>query len=132
MYSAKQPARFTPDAGGVRAQVAVAGHAVPAAPAHHVAFARDQFAGMKIDDIGADVSDLADEFMADRHGHGDGLLGPGIPIVDMHVRAADASAVDADQNVIDADGGLGDVFEPQAGLGVRFDECFHRVSRLIW
>ena len=110
----------------------IPGHAVAAAPAHHVAFARDQLARMKIDDIGADGGDLADEFMADRHGHRDGLLGPGIPVIDVNIRAADSGAVDADQNVIDADSGLGDIFEPQAGLGVRLDECFHRVSRLLW
>src|SRR5271165_1216994 len=120
------------DARGARTQLAAAGHAVAAAAAHYVAFARDQFAGTKIDDIGADLNDLANEFMPDRHRNRDRLLGPGIPVVDVHVGAADPCAVDADQNSIDAEGGLGDVFEPKAWRSVRLDECFHRISRLLW
>jgi len=87
---------------------------------------------MEIDHIRADGRDLPDEFMADRHGNRDGLLCPGIPVVDVHVRAADSGTVDTDENVVDAESGLGDVFEPQAGRGVRFDKCFHEGSRLLY
>jgi len=50
----------------------------------------------------------------------------------MNVGTADAGAEDPDQNVINAEGRLGDIFEPQSRLGVRFDECFQGISRLLW
>jgi hypothetical protein len=59
-------------AHGVRAQVAAAGQAVAAAAADHVAFAADQVAGEEVGHVGAGLDDPADEFVADRHGHGDG------------------------------------------------------------
>jgi hypothetical protein len=92
-------------------------HAVAAAAAHHMAFARDQLAGMKIDDVGAYRHDLADEFMADRHRDGDGLARPLIPIINMNIRAANSGAVDPNQNVVNAYRRLGDVLDPQSGLG---------------
>ena len=55
-------------------------------------FAGDDFAGVKILDVGADLDDLADEFMPDDERHGDGLLGPGVPFVDVQIGAADAGA----------------------------------------
>jgi hypothetical protein len=39
----------------------------------------------------------------------------------MQVGAADARALDADQNIVDADGRDRHVFKPQARLGTRFD-----------
>ena len=59
--------------------------------------------GWKSLDVGADLDDLADELMADDHRHGNGLLGPGVPVVDVHVGAADAGAQHVDQHVVDAD-----------------------------
>ena len=90
-------------ARSVRAQVAAPGHAIAAAAAHHVPFARDQLARVKIDDVGADFHDLADEFMADRHRDRDGLASPLVPIVDVNIRAANSGAVDPNQNVVNAD-----------------------------
>jgi hypothetical protein len=55
----------------------------------------------------------------------DGLARPIVPLVDVHVGAANARAVHADQDVVDADAGLVDVFQPEAGLVFAFDECFH-------
>ncbi len=59
--------------------------------------------GWKSADVGADLDDLAHELVADHHRHGDGLLRPGVPVVDVQVGAADAGAVHADQHVVDAD-----------------------------
>ena len=82
--------------------------------------------GKKSVDVGADgFDDLADELVADRHGHGNGLLRPVVPLVDVHVGAADAGAQHADQDVVDADFGDGDILEPQAGLALAFDQSFH-------
>ena len=44
-----------------------------------------------------------DELVADRHRHGDGLLRPLVPLVDVDVGAADAGAQHLDQHVVDAD-----------------------------
>ena len=90
---------------GVRAQVAPAGQAVPAAAAHDVALARDEVARAEVDDVAADLDDLADELMPDDERRRDGLRGPGVPRLDMEVRAADPGLVDPDQDVVDADRG---------------------------
>ncbi len=103
-YSANAPGPVDPDAAGVGAQVAPAGHAVAAAPAHHVALAGDDLARVEVDDVGPHRHDLADKLVAHHHGHRDGLLRPGVPVVDVHVGAADRGAPDLDQDVVDARG----------------------------
>ena len=59
------------------------------------------------------------------HRHRDRLLRPGVPRVDVEVGAADAGLAHADQDVVDPDLRLGDVLEPEARLGPRFDERLH-------
>ena len=54
----------------VRAQVAPAGQAIAAAAADHVAFAADDIAGEEIGHVGADLDDLAHEFVADHQATG--------------------------------------------------------------
>ena len=79
------------DAAGVRAQVPPAGHAVAAAAADDVALAaRRSSPGVIVVDVLADLDDLADEFVADHHRHGNRLLRPLVPFVDVQVGAADA------------------------------------------
>ena len=73
---------------------------------------------------------VADELVTDHHGHGDRLLGPGVPLVDMHVRSADAGPQDLDQDVVDADPGDRDPLEPQSGLGLFLHQGLHRFHRL--
>ena len=51
------------------------------------------------------------ELVADRHGDGDGLLRPVVPLEDVQVGPANAGAVDANEHVARADFGLRDVFE---------------------
>jgi hypothetical protein len=48
----------------------------------------------------------------------------------MQIGAADAGAAHADQDVVDAVRGLGDIFEPQAGLVAAFDQCFQAETSL--
>jgi hypothetical protein len=83
--------------------MAAPGEAVAAAAADDVAFAADDLAGEEVVDVGADLDDFADELMPHGHRHGDGLLGPGIPFVDVQVGAADAGLADLDEDVVDAD-----------------------------
>ena len=92
MYSANAPGRLTPMPLRVRAQMPPAGQAVAAAAADDVPLAADDVAGREVVDVGADLDDLADELVADHHRHRDRLLRPGVPVVDVHVGAADAGA----------------------------------------
>ena len=110
------------DALRMGAHVAAARHAVAAAAAHHVAFARDDLADLEVARIVAHVDDLADKFMADDHGHRNGLLRPFVPFPDMHVGAADGGAAHFDEDVVDAHFGLGAVLHPQAGFGLGLDQ----------
>ena len=119
------------DSAGEGAEMAAAGEAVAAASADDVAFAADEVAGLEVVDVGADLGDLADEFVADDEGDGDGLLRPGVPVVDVEVGAADAGLEDADLDVVDAGFGFGDVFEPETFFGARLDQGFHCYSLFI-
>ena len=113
------------DAEGVGAEMAAAGEAVAAASADDVAFAADELADGDVGDVGADVDDFADELVADDEALADGGAGPGVPVVDVEVGAADAGGEDADFDVVDAHLGLGDVLEPEAAFCAALDECLH-------
>ena len=52
------------------------------------------------------------------------LLRPVVPFVDVQIGAADAGAVDADQDVVDADLRFGNVFEPQPGSALLLTSAF--------
>ena len=130
MNSANAPLRLTPTPMRVGAEVAAAGEAVAAASADDVTFAGDDLADGEIGDVGADGDDLADELVADGEADGDGGAGPGVPVVDVEVGAADAGVEDANLYVVDADLGLGNVFEPEAAFGAAFYECLHSVRSL--
>src|SRR5262249_29253674 len=88
--------------------------------------AADQVAGAEVIDVGADLDDLADELVADDHGHGDGPAGPVVPLVDVDVGAADAGALDADQDVVDADSRPRHVLPPQRRLRLALTARFRR------
>src|SRR5271169_4735887 len=93
-------------ATGVRAEMPAAGQAVPAVTADHVPFAADNLPGEEVRHVRSDLGDLSDELVSDYHGHGNRLFGPLIPVVDVHVGAADRRALDADQNIVDPDLGF--------------------------
>ncbi len=109
------------DADGVAAQVAASGAAVAAVAAGDVTLARDAIARLEARDFAADLHDLAAVFVPDRHRHRDGLLRPGVPVIDVHVRAADGAALDADQDVVRAGDGFGDLLQVDAGSRASFD-----------
>src|SRR5262249_11305075 len=92
--------------------------------AHDVPFPGDEFTGFEIVDVRADLNDPADEFMADDHRHGNGAASPVVPVVDVGVRAADSGSKDADQDVVDSDGGLLNISQPQTRLGMGFRQRF--------
>jgi hypothetical protein len=105
------------------------GQTVPAAAADHVPFAADDLAGMKINHVRAHGDDFSDKLVANGHRNWDGGARPIVPVVDVDIGAADSCVSDADQNVVDADGGLGDIFEPQSGRGLTLDQGLQRLPR---
>ena len=115
------------DALGLGAEMAAACHAVSTASADDVALAADNVAGEEVVDVGADLDDFADELVADGHGDFDGFLGPVVPLEDVHVGAADAGVAHANQNVIDTDGRLWNVFQPKSFFCMALDQCFHEL-----
>src|ERR1035441_4182194 len=110
------------------AQMPSPGQAVTATPAHHVAFTADDVAGIEVVDVGANADYLADKLMSNHHRHRNRLLGPVVPLEDMHVGAADAGIANAHQNVIDAHGRLCTVLQPQPAFGAALDQCLHALS----
>ena len=98
---------------------------VATATADDVPLCADDLARMKVAHIAAHAHDFTDELMTHDHRHGDRLLRPRVPFVDVEVSAADAGLVDLDQHIVDADFGLGHVLEPEAAFGFCFDEGFH-------
>ena len=109
----------------VFAELPAAGQAISATAAHHMAFAAYDVPGKEIRDVGADLHDFADEFMSDDHGHGNRLAGPGIPLMDVKIGTADPRAIDADEHVVNAVLGDGNVFEPQSRHRLGFDKGLH-------
>src|SRR5438105_11322147 len=90
-----------------------------------VALGADDLAGKDRRDALAQFDDLADELVPNHQWRVDGVLRPLVPAVDVEVGAADAGAEDADQNLARTRLRLRDVLQPESGLGLCFDECFH-------
>ena len=80
---------------------------------------------MEIVDVGAHLDDLSYKLVADRHRHRNGALRPFVPVVDVQIGSADAGSKDANQYIVDADGGFRNLLEPQSRLALALDECFH-------
>jgi hypothetical protein len=115
---------------GIFAKMAATCEAVSTATAYHVTFTADDFAREKVVNIIADRYNFTDKFMADDHGDRNGLLGPSVPFVDMQVGPADSSAIDADQHIVDTVLGNRDLFQPQAGLRMAFDQGLHCLDHI--
>ena len=120
-----------PHALGVIAQMATAGHAIPAMTANDVTFATDAIAEAKIVDVIADLHDFPDEFMADNPGNGNGLLSPFVPFMNMQVGPADSGAIDLDQHVVNTHFRLWHVLKPKSFLRMSLHQCFHRGRKIF-
>ena len=68
-----------------------------------MAFPTNDISRFEIADIVANGDDIANEFMSHDHWYGYGILGPGIPLVDVQVRSADTGAIYFDKHVIDTE-----------------------------
>ena len=114
-----------PYAHRVLAPLDVAVVAVPAVAAGDVPLAGDQLAHVQAGDPRAQLVDLPHILVADDHGGLDVELRPGVPVVDVNVRAADGGLFDLDAHL--AGPGLGYRHplerEPRPRLG--FDQSVH-------
>ena len=93
-------------------------------------FARHDLAGFEVDNIRANLCNLADKLMADNHGNRDSFLCPAIPIINMQVRPADCSPQNFDQHIIGPNGGHGNIFQPKPRFCMFFYKRTHFALRL--
>src|SRR5215831_12131982 len=98
---------FSPRTGTIHAdtlrvwtKMAPAREAIATMSAGDVAFAHDQVALCKPFHMIAYIIDNAYKLMPDCHRHRNRLLRPGVPVVDVQVRAADGRFQHADQHII--------------------------------
>jgi phosphatidate cytidylyltransferase len=106
--------------------MAAASQTIAAMPAGDVTFADNEIAFGKTFHEIADAFDDADELVPDGHRDGDGLLGPGIPVIYMYVRPADRGFQDPDEHVIPLHVGHRRFLEPESRLGLRLHHSLHR------
>mmetsp|Transcript_21172 Transcript_21172/g.49211 ORF Transcript_21172/g.49211 Transcript_21172/m.49211 type:complete len:224 (+) Transcript_21172:474-1145(+) len=107
------------------AQVPDASTAVPAVTAHHVAFAAHAVSDLKAAHALAHLYDGACKLVTNCHAVRYGLLGPLVPMVDVHVGAADGSTVNLDQHIVEARFGDGLPVHPYAGLRPQLGKGLH-------
>jgi hypothetical protein len=65
-----------------------------------MAFADHEIATRKAFYVIANKIDNADKLMTDGHRHRNRFLGPGVPVIDVHVGSADGGLQDANEHVI--------------------------------
>jgi hypothetical protein len=111
----------------MRAQVPPSRQAVPAAATDHMPLAAHDVAGIEVVDVRAHLDDLPDKFVPNGHRHRNRLLRPGVPLVDMNVCATDAGISNANQNVVDSDGRLSNLFQPEASFRTALYQGFHSI-----
>src|ERR1700691_4622646 len=111
----------------MRTQVPPSCQAIAAAATDHMPLATHDIAWIEVVDVRAHFDDLADKFVPDGHRHRNRLLRPGVPLVDMNVGAADAGISNANQNVVDTDGRLSNLFQPEASFRTPLYQGFHSI-----
>src|SRR5579885_1471550 len=104
--------------------------AIATSPANHMAFAADPVTHMKVRDIGADFHDLTYKLMTDDERHGNGLLRPCVPLVDVQVCAANPRGQHANLYIIDSHLRLRNVLDPESPLGPCLTRAFIRFPLL--
>src|ERR1700730_11255801 len=80
----------------VRTKMTATGQTIATVPTGDVSLAHDEIAARKAFYVIADTINSADKLVTDRHRHGNRLLRPSVPIVDVHVSPADGSFQHAD------------------------------------
>ena len=116
------------DTGVVVAELAPATLAVAAMSARDVALAGNSLADLQSDDIGAHLFDLTHELVPDHHRHGNGRLGPRVPVEDVQIGTADRGLAHPDQHVAVTRDRLGHILEPEPGFLLGLHQCFHVIN----
>ena len=110
-------------------QMASPRHAVAAAATDQMTLPGDDLPRAPVVHVLTDFDDLTDKLVPHHHGHRNGLLRPGVPVVDMHVGAADGRPFHLHQHIIDTGIRIGHILQPYSRLGILFYQCFHIVIR---
>ena len=111
----------------MRAQMPPPRETITTASADDMPLAADHVTHLDVRDVAAKCRHGAGKFMTDHHGHGDGLLRPLIPVVDMHIGAANGGLMDLDQDIIEAHLRHGHILQPQPRPRLLFDQRLHRI-----
>ena len=88
------------------------GEAIPTMPTGDVAFGNDDIASGKTLDVIANAIHNTDKFVTNDHRHWNRFLRPGIPIIDVYVRAADGCFQNTDEHIATTDRWNRNFFEP--------------------
>ena len=124
--------KFSPRAGTIHAhalrvgaKMTPPGQAIATMSTGDVSFAHNQIAPRKTFLVITDSLNRAYKFVTNYHRHGNRLLRPRVPVVNVHVGPADRCFTYADEHVVTANFWNGNVFEPQTRLGSRLYHGLH-------
>ena len=76
---------------------------VAALSANKMPLPRYDITRVEIVNISSGFHHLADKFVTEVHGNGNRFTRPGIPVVDMDIRATNGGFMDANQHIVDTD-----------------------------
>src|SRR5262249_39621308 len=116
------------DDARVATDVAIAGAALEAMPAHDVPLSGDLLANAQPRDAVAQSLDLSGELVTDDEWRLEAALSPMIPIGDMQIRAAHAGVPHGDQPFPRSRNRLRDGLHGQAGRAFFFDDRLHELG----
>ena len=110
---------------GVRADVRLPGEALGATAADGVALGGDEIAHLHLLDPFADLHDRAAELVPDDARRVDATGGPGVPLPDVQVGAADGGGLQAELDLARSRRTLGDLDDLDAGFGPDLRDGVH-------
>ena len=114
-------------AQGVLAPLNVAVVAVAAPVAGDVSLSGDPLSHGKTGDAGTQGGYLAHILMAYGHGGLDMCLGPGVPIINVHIRATDGGLVYLDKHLAGAGNRYRHLPKRKSRAGGGLDDCIHQL-----
>src|SRR5687768_864822 len=109
----------------VLAKMTPAGEAVSATATNDVSLAIDEIARLEALYIRSYFRDYSDKLVPDHHGRPDGFLRPRVPVINVHIRAADRRLLDLNQDIVDSGHGHGDFRQFKAGPGMKLRNGTH-------
>ena len=107
------------------AKMSASGQAIATVSTGDVSLAYHEITRSEAFNVIAHRIDNAHKFVTNYHRHGNRLLCPLVPVVDVHVRPADRSLQHTNQHVVAANFWNGNVLEPQTRLGSRLYHGLH-------